>query len=208
MGGSWPIPGTTISGSSTSSWEAIFRLTQEGSDHHDPVWSPDGTRIAFGSERGSTGVDIWIKDVGGDGPARPLLEMEGTQFPKEWTADDLLVIQTDHAGRLDLYTMPADGSADPRPYLRADWNDGLPRVSPDGRWLAYQSSSAGACHRGPLLPGAGRAFLVSEPGVGAMEPVWSPDGTTVYYRQMPSEEIIAAEVTDRPGVRGGRAETR
>jgi eukaryotic-like serine/threonine-protein kinase len=176
-----------------------LQLTADGSDHHDPVWSPDGARIAFGSARGSTGVDIWIKDMGGDTPARPLLEMEGTQFPKEWTDDDLLVIQTDHAGRLDIYTMPADGSAAPRPYLRADWNDALPRVSPDGRWLAYESSERG--QPGIVVrsfPEPGRAFLVSEPGVGAVEPVWSPDGTTVYYRQMPSEEIIAAEVRTAP----------
>jgi eukaryotic-like serine/threonine-protein kinase len=175
------------------------RLTQEGSNHHDPVWSPDGTRIAFGSERGSTGVDIWVKDVEGDGPARPLLEMEGTQFPKEWTADGLLVIQTDHAGRLDLYTMPADGSAEWRPYLRADWDDGIPRVSPDGRWLAYQSDQRG--ERAIYVrsfPEPGRAVLVSEPGIPAIEPVWSPDGTTVYYRQMPSEEIVAADVTTSP----------
>jgi eukaryotic-like serine/threonine-protein kinase len=175
------------------------RLTREGSNHHDPVWSPDGTRIAFASERGSTGTDIWVKEVEGNSPARLLLEMDGVQYPKEWTADGLLVIQTNHAGRTDIYTMPADGSAEWRPYLQADWNENLPRVSPDGRWMAYVSEQRG--ERGIFVrsfPEPGRAYLVSERGVSASEPLWSPDSRFIYYRQFPSEEIVAAEVrTDR-----------
>jgi eukaryotic-like serine/threonine-protein kinase len=175
------------------------RFTREGTNHHDPVWSPDGTRIAFGSERGSTGVDIWVKEVEGDSPARLLLEMEGNQYPMGWTGGDIIVLQTDHAGRIDIYTMPADGSAAPRPYLHADWDDSQPRVSPDGRWLAYTSNQRGD----PAVvvrsfPEPGRAFPVSEPGVSAMEPVWSPDGGTLYYKQLPSAEIIAAEVRTGP----------
>ncbi|HUG41574.1 MAG TPA: protein kinase, partial [Longimicrobiales bacterium] len=170
------------------------RFTREGSNHHDPVWSPDGTRIAFGSERGSTGVDIWVKEVEGDSPARLLLEMEGTQYPKEWTHDGLLVFNTNHAGSFDIYTMPADGSAPPRPYLHADWDEERPRGSPDGRWLAYESTQRGE----PAIfvrsfPEPGRAFLVSEPGVAATNPHWSPDGGTLYY-QLVSGEIVVAEV--------------
>ena len=51
---------------------------------------------------------------------------------------------------------------------------------------------------GRSVPEPGRAVLVSEPGVSAIEPVWSPDGTTVYYRQMPSEDVIAADVRTSP----------
>jgi hypothetical protein len=171
------------------------RFTREGQNHHDPVWSPDGARIAFGSERGSTGVDIWVKEVEGDNPARLLLEMEGDQYPMGWTDGGIIVLETNHAGRFDIYTMPADGSAAPRPYLHADWNEEQPRVSPDGRWLAYTRRQRGE----PAVvvrsfPEAGRAFPVSEPGVSAVDPVWSPDGRTLYYRQLPSGEIIAAEV--------------
>jgi eukaryotic-like serine/threonine-protein kinase len=175
------------------------RLTREGSNHHDPVWSPDGTRIAFGSERGSTGIDIWVKEVEGDSPARLLLEMEGIQYPKEWTQDGLLVFNTHHAGNWDIYTMPADGSAPPRPYLHADWGEERPRVSPDGRWLAYESTQRGE----PAIfvrsfPEPGRAFLVSEPGVAVTEPHWSPDGSTLYYQTLRSGEIVAAEVRSGP----------
>jgi eukaryotic-like serine/threonine-protein kinase len=176
------------------------RFTREGTNHHDPVWSPDGTRIAFTSERGSTGTDIWIKEVDGDAPATLFLEMEGLQYPKEWTESGLLVVQTSHAGSTDIYTAAVDGSADPRPYLRADWEEALPRVSPDGRWLAYTSDQRGeSAIYVRSFPRPGPALLVSEPAISAAnEPLWSPDGRTLYYHLIPSGDIVAAEVTADP----------
>jgi eukaryotic-like serine/threonine-protein kinase len=175
------------------------RLTTEGANHREPVWTPDGTSVAFASDRGSTSADIWIREVDGDGPARLLLEMEGTQFPGAWTDDGLLVIQTNHGGSRDIYTMPADGSVSPLPYLHADWDEYLPRVSPDGRWLAYvsdQHTESAVLVRS--FPQPGGMFMVSEPGISATEPVWSPDGSTVYYRQLPSDEIVAVQVGTSP----------
>jgi serine/threonine-protein kinase len=178
------------------------RFTTEGSNHHDPVWSPDGTRIAFGSERDTLGVDVWVQEVDGDSPARLVFQLPGPQYPREWTAEGL-VVQTSHggpAGNTDIYIVPVDGDGGPRPYLRADWDESLARVSPDGRWLAYQSGDT----EPPSIvvrafPEPGRAYRITRPEDGfASNPVWSPEGSTIYYTHPATRRAMAAEVRTDP----------
>ena len=90
------------------------QLTFEG-DNNFPVWSPDGSRIAFASSReGSDNVDIYVKPVDGSGAAELLLTRPGWQFPENWTEDGTVTFYEVNNGPPDLWTVPADsgGSKD------------------------------------------------------------------------------------------------
>ncbi|GIT52596.1 MAG: hypothetical protein Ct9H300mP15_28090 [Gemmatimonadota bacterium] len=66
-------------------------------------------------------------------------------------------------------------------YLTAEWNEGNPDISPDGRWIAYQSDESGEprvyVHSFPVVTGQRSV----SPGLGT-DPVWAPDGQKIYYR--------------------------
>jgi dipeptidyl aminopeptidase/acylaminoacyl peptidase len=164
-------------------------VTFEG-DNEDPVWSPDGSRIAFASERdGTEGSDLWVKRVDNTEPARPLRTMAGDQWPSMWPADTLLLVTTDGAGNRDIGTwiLPAlspSASSDSvrvEPFLRADWDEDLGRLSPDGRLMAIVSDETGEYDIWlRSFPDPTGQWRVTSGGSGRA-PRWSPDGARLFF---------------------------
>jgi Tol biopolymer transport system component len=169
----------------------IRRLTQasEGNNRR-PVWTLDGERITFMSDRDGSGSIYW-QDAEGRGPAERLTTAEEgiVHLPESWAPDGTLsfaVIEgTIAVGDWGLYTRDADGQIEVFSDLPAgaQWSSAF---SPDGRWLAYASQGAVAeasnfrvyVERYPLT---GERYEVAVDG--AVNPVWSPDGTAIYYRR-------------------------
>jgi Tol biopolymer transport system component len=89
------------------------QLTQlTGDNEHDgePVWSPDGTRIAFSSNRAGGNFDIWMMRADGSRLHR-LTSAEGTDINPEWSPDGRKIAFTSaRDGSLEVYVMAADGS--------------------------------------------------------------------------------------------------
>jgi Tol biopolymer transport system component len=73
----------------------------------------------------------------------------------------------------------------------------MPRLSPDGKWLAYVSDESGQyeVYVRTLSAAAGRIPVSSG---GGMEPLWSPDGRTIYYRS--GAKLVAASVVTSPAL--------
>jgi eukaryotic-like serine/threonine-protein kinase len=148
-----------------------------------PVWSPDGTRIAFSADRpGYPRAHIFAQDVNGDTAVTHLGGASGTTSrPDQWLADGTLLFTTGSPS--DIYRLQADSSTTPIPVLNADWREEFPRVSPDGRWIAYWSTEGGSgrthVRRWPDL--SLRTTLPGRSITGA--PVWAPDGRTLYVYQ-------------------------
>jgi serine/threonine-protein kinase len=157
-----------------------------------PVWTPDGTALAFSNAAA-------MSKVSADASGTPELLLSGEDlggvFPHAWTPDEsVLVFRVNTGSDNDLYTLDVATEA-VEPYLRGEWDELAPRLSPGGRWLAYSSTESGE-HEIYVrsFPEPGARFQVSSGG--GIEPVWAPDGRALFYRS--GDDLMAASVTEEP----------
>jgi dipeptidyl aminopeptidase/acylaminoacyl peptidase len=156
------------------------QFTRVGSEHHNPVWSPDGTRLAYRALRAEgNGGDVYVQALSGDTVGTHIGGTPGGDDPTQWLPDGRILEHQDAPS--DIVTLNADQPGAPVPILQADWNEMRARVSPDGTWLAYQSNEAG---RNQLLvrtwPGLDRKSVIADSVAGSLH-FWSNDNRTLYY---------------------------
>ncbi|HSH74823.1 MAG TPA: hypothetical protein VLA09_03980, partial [Longimicrobiales bacterium] len=175
----------------------MTRMTFEGNNRY-PVWSPDGTRIAFShSPDRSPRRAIWWVAADGSGTPQELFDGEGDEWEVAWLPNgrDLVVrsISGTSTSR-DLWWIPAEGEA--VPFVATEFNERSAAVSPDGRWVAYGSNESGRdeVYVRPL-PGPGGKRQVS--AEGGSEPLWSRDGRMLFYRG-PDRRFYSVEVRTAP----------
>ena len=118
-----------------------FTFDPKHDDH--PVWSPDGSRLVFSSNR-SGHYELYQKTVGSGGEGEILVESPFPKFASDWSRDGRFIIyyQVDPKTKNDIWVLPvrrAGGNGKPFPYLQTEFNESWAKLSPDGRWLAYTS---------------------------------------------------------------------
>ena len=122
------------------------RLTfNTAQDNAMPIWSHDGTKIAFGSKRnGKWGV--YVKASDGTGQEELIVESELTTMPMSWSPDGKLLVYwvNDPKTRGDLWMVPTSGDRKSVALLQTPADESLAQVSPDGKWIAYQSDETGS----------------------------------------------------------------
>jgi Tol biopolymer transport system component len=144
-----------------------------------PTWSPDGKWIAYGSRR-DTKFNLYRKHSDGSGVEELLLSMDGQIEPNDWSSDGktLLFTQRTAEGRGKIWALPVEGEHKPQEVVSRGSNG---RLSPDGRWLIYNSSESGANEVYVVAAAGGQGkWQVSSNG-GSMFPRWSRDGKELYY---------------------------
>ena len=182
------------------------RLTTDPAQDRVPVWTPDGTRIAFGSTRASGRLDVFWKGVDG-GPDEPLaLAPDRFLFPWSFTPDGRRLLMNDAR---DITVVDVAGPQTDAPLL-ADpaFNEATPELSPDGRWLAYRSNETGRneIYVRPYPDLERNWWQVSSEG--GNYPAWSRDGGELFWRRPmplnPGTTLGPCSVTARigEGVRG------
>jgi Tol biopolymer transport system component len=170
-----------------------------------PAWSADGSRIAFGSIRGS-GSGIYQKASNLAGQEELLYQSPEFKVLPNWTHDGKFLMYTalssdGKAG--DLWILPAGGSAaerKPLPFLRTEFDEYGGRFSPDGRWVAYVSNQSGKAEiyvlpfdaANPASPAAGGLHQVSKDG--GTDVHWSRDGKELIYLA-PDGYLMSVEVS-------------
>ena len=179
------------------------RFTFEPVRDRTPVWSPDGRRMAFASER--TGVfDIYVRPVDGPGTETLLIESSDAKLVYDWSPDGrfLLYAVQDPQTTNDLWVVPLTGDQKPLPVARTPFAEQGGRFSPDGRWIAYSTNESGRneVYVQPF-PGPGSRIQMST--AGGQAPQWRRDGRELTYLA-PDDRVMALplEVTGstlRPG---------
>lgn len=169
----------------------LTRLTFDGLDSY-PVWTPDGKRVAFGTDKGLERIE-W-KAADGSSTSEPISTGSVLQIPESWTPDGGLLAfsQFGLGTRGDIWLLPVKGDRKPRPFLQTPANEYDPAFSPDGRWLAYVSEESG---RGEVyvqsFPGPGGKWEVSTEGGGTA--IWSHNGRELFYRNGNNFMVVSVE---------------
>jgi len=158
-------------------------------------WTPDGKRVLFRTDRDGP-TSLWWQPVDGSAPAERLTPpdsppvLEGIVTPDGKT----LVYRVDRPAPAlrDILAIPLTGERTPVPVLATEFDELSPRVSPDGKWMAYVSTESGRdeVYVRPFPSGGGRTLVSTD---GGREPLWSRDGKRVFFRR--DEIIFAATVT-------------
>ncbi|SPE38243.1 Serine/threonine protein kinase [Candidatus Sulfopaludibacter sp. SbA6] len=179
------------------------KLTFDPKDDLDPVWSPDGSRIAFTSDR--RGVrNIYVKSAYGTGAEELLVESNNDQNAEDWSRDGRSIVYNALiAGNArDLWTMSPD-TRKAQPFLATRFNEDQAQFSPDGKWIAYRSNESGRSEV-YVQPFAGAdsgtrgKWLVSN--AGGAEPRWRADGQELFYASLDTPaKIMAVDIGEKGG---------
>jgi Tol biopolymer transport system component len=181
------------------------RLTFGTGDEVLGVWSPDGQRILFNSQRAGRRLDLFERAA--DGSGQPALVLESTEYdkmPTGYSPDSrILVFGTLSRGigpRAFLF-WPADKRQ--RPFRMSSVGEGMLRISPNGRWVAFRTNETGQTEIAVAsFPDPGTTVQVSN-GFGSW-PRWRADGKEVFW-VTENDFLMATEVdTTGPTVRVGR----
>ncbi len=194
----------------------LDRVTEAGGSHA-PVWSPDGTRLAFTAEGpGTDAEDVFVQPVDRSTPPVAVVRMPSDQHSSAWPSDSMLVFSSNSAARTlggnigggstEIVNPAAKTAA--RPYLRAQWGEYDASVSPDGQWAAFTSLESGApeihVRRFPTANVGGQWKVSTGGGQRAR---WSADGRTILYQNADLTAIHATRVTPGSTFVVGASET-
>jgi Tol biopolymer transport system component len=159
------------------------------------VWSPDGSHIAFVSNRDGF-FKVYQKPVSGSSPEE-VLHTTPPAWPDDWSHDGRYLILEVPAGTSptrtrDLWVLPLDGDRKAFPYLQSKANERWGRLSPDGRWLAYSSDESSRVEvYVTSFPNPGGKWQVSVDGGDV--PAWGRDGRNLFFLG-PQGKMMAVEV--------------
>ncbi|MEK6322704.1 MAG: protein kinase [Acidobacteriota bacterium] len=172
------------------------RFTFDPALDHFPVWSPDGSRIVWSSNREGP-FHLYEKAASGSGQDALLLKSDYYKFASDWSRDGRFIIYrvADPKTKYDVWVFPAgplSGDQKPFPFLQTEANESTPMLSPDGQWMAYTADESGRyeVYVQSFPGGGGKRQVSSGGGIGTH---WRGDGRELYYHA-PDGKLMAVAV--------------
>jgi serine/threonine-protein kinase len=180
--------------------DTLTQLTFDPGQDRFPVWTPDGRRLVFASDRAKAGTgNLYGVSADGTGDVTRLTDSPDDQRPRSWHPGGRFLAF--HAGseatRSDLMILPMEGDATrgwtpgtPTAFLSTPASEAAPTFSPDGRWIAYVSNEAGSndVYVRPF-PGPGGKWRIST--AGGQYPRWSATAHELLFINAQSKVMFA-----------------
>jgi serine/threonine-protein kinase len=182
----------------------MTRLTFEGGRNWYPAWTPDGRGIVFVSARAGV-PHLYRRSADGTGTDEQLTTGKNVQFGSASLSPDgtrLVFTEVVPGTGEDVMVLSLDGSGRTAPLLHGKFAERNAAISPDGRWLAYESNESGEeeIHVRPFPNVADGGHWQVSAGGGTC-PVWSPNGQELFYRDLGS--VMAVTIRTTPAFSSG-----
>ncbi|HWZ32299.1 MAG TPA: protein kinase [Bryobacteraceae bacterium] len=184
------------------------RLTSDPASDNTPVWSRDGSRIAWASGKTLAGNqrEILMTLAAGDAKPEMLVRSGAALRPWDWSGDGRLVLYSAAAetGKTHLWTVTVDGERKREPLTQTEFNELMPQVSPDGRWISYMSDESGRfeIYVRSFPPSAEHAGKIKVSEGGGTQARWSRDGKELFYISGETK-MMAVDVSTAPSFKAG-----
>jgi Tol biopolymer transport system component len=155
------------------------RFTFDPADDSNPIWSPDGSQVAWVSTRDAAEA-VWMKSANGLGQEQMVCKTGSNSSLTDWTGNTLLFQAANVKTGLEVSSVSMSGDHKPTLVLQTPFNEGRAHLSPDARWIAYQSDESGRAEvYVTSYQGAAGKWQISTHG--GSEPFWSRDGKELFY---------------------------
>jgi len=178
----------TVEGTTWGIWlydierNTLSRFTYNADDR-DPLWTPDGKSIVYGSFRNGF-YGLFISPVNGSRKEAMLTKSKNWEDPYSISSDGkyLAFAQLDSLRNVNIAIKEINGNSKPKIFIKSKFLDWVPVFSPNGKYLAYGSTESGQ-EEIYVIPfkGSGNKLQISIHG--GSRPLWSPDGKSLYYFQ-------------------------
>jgi Tol biopolymer transport system component len=169
------------------------RLDDNVADENWLIWSPDGRRVAFNSQR-TRGLDLYQTTARAGGRQDLLIADDDGKWPVSWSADGrfILYVSSSPGTGNDIWVLPLTGDHKPYPLLKTEAQENWAAFSPNGRWVAYSSTESGQAEVYVTpFPKTSAKWLVSRNG--GFQARWRRDGRELFF-MAPDSRLMAADV--------------
>ncbi len=175
--------------------DATTKLPSSQPFANSPVWSPDGSHIAFATQNVDASMSLqWVRSDGARS-AQELLSSNNSLRPYSFSPDSKRLAFSEESPETgpDLWTLPLDltdpeqpNPGKPEPFLKTPARELEPAFSPDGHWIAYQSQESNVPEiQVRPFPGPGGKWLISR----GVHPIWSRNGRELFYEDPADRRI-------------------
>jgi Tol biopolymer transport system component len=171
----------------------LVRVTFNPAQDGYPMWTRDGKRIVLWSNQPGGVRELRIRSATLTGSDEVLMTSTDVA-PYSWSGDGKLLVfqQASPETRMDIGVVPIDGEHTVKMIINGPSDEEHPAVSPDGRWIAYQSNESGRSEvYVQPFPALGSRWQVSTQG--GTSPLWDPDGRELFFRH--GRSIVSVPVT-------------
>jgi serine/threonine-protein kinase len=183
--------------------QTLTRLTFDAAAEQVSVWTPDGQRVVFRSDREGASSLFW-KAADGTGQVERLRTSPNFHLPSSFSPDgkSLVFYEREGSSPYDIGVLSMEGERTSKPLLQNEFDEMRPAISRDGSWIAYMSNEAG---RGEIyvrpFPNVEDAkWQISSDG--GISPFWAANGEELFYSN--GEAMMVVKIETESSFRHGR----